>query len=54
MRNEKIAKGNSFEAGFCHEEVTDMKGESVLCAFKLFYTFLLFTSFIIKTKTKNT
>ena len=32
----KLQKGNSFEANFRHEEVTDMKGEYVLCAFKLF------------------
>ena len=52
LRNEKFAKGNSFEADFLHEEVTDIKSEKVRCAFKLFYI-LLFTSFIIKTKTKE-
>ena len=46
-------KGNSFEADFCHEEVTDMQSDSVLCAFKLFYKFFLFTSFMIKKKTKK-
>ena len=54
LRNEKIAKCNSFEPEFCHEEVADIKGESVLFTFKLFYNFLLFASSIIKTKTKNT
>ena len=54
LRNEKIAKCNSFEPEFRHEEVADIKGESVLFTFKLFNNFLLFASSIIKTKTKNT
>ena len=44
---------SSFEGDFRHEEVTDIKSESVLCAFKKFYNFFPFTSFIIKTKTKE-
>ena len=38
LKNEKFAKGNSFEADFRQEEVTDMQSESVLCALKLFLT----------------
>ena len=53
LRNEKFAEGNPFEAHFRHDEVTDMKRASVLCAFKLFDNFLLFTSFITKTKRKK-
>ena len=36
LRNEKIAKGNPFEADFRHEEVANMKGESVLCVLNYF------------------
>ena len=53
LRNEKIEKGNWFEADFHHEEVTDMKGKSMLCAFQLVWNFLLFTLSIIKTKAKK-
>ena len=49
----QIVKGNSFEADFRHEQVTDLQSESVLCAFKLFYNFLLFTPFMIKTNRKK-
>ena len=53
LRNEKFAEGNSLEAYFRHEEVTDMESARVLCAFRLIYNFLLFTSFITKTKRKK-